>query len=130
MPYHKDAGYVTSRVNKLTNGYCILYDGNLAGFEASNGRWVILCSDHGRVFGLTNKRIATAMLRDPVAWCESCRDMVDLEEAEYILTMRATRPATEQFRRLARLAVGDPEKCYLFQKLTGKQPEFFVDEKD
>lgn len=127
-PHQQDVGFVTSRVNPLTGAHCVLYDGKKAGLDNITGRWSLLCSHHGTIITQSNKRIATALLREPSGWCESCQHMAEMEEAEYMLTLRATRTANEQLKRLANLALGDPEKCQLFERLTGKQPEHYLNE--
>jgi hypothetical protein len=124
-PHQHEIGYVTSRTNQLTNDYCILYDGDKAG-EVGSGRWTILCSFHGSVVTNTNKRAAISLLRTPSSWCEACRTLAEMDEAEYILTLRTDRTTDEQLKRLASLAIGDPEKSQLFERLTGQQPEHYL----
>jgi hypothetical protein len=125
-PHQHDVGYVTSRPNTLTDGHCILYDGHKAAIDTSGGRWIVLCSLHGTLVNYTNKKEATSLLRQPADWCNSCANLAEIEEAEYILTLRTKRTNDEQLKRLASLAVGDPEKSQLFERLTGKQPEYYL----
>ena len=66
------------------------------------------------------------MLRQPGEWCRACSDLAEIEEAEYILTLRPKRTNDEQLRRLASLATSDAEKRLLFERLTGKQPEHYL----
>ena len=124
-PHQHDIGYVTSRTNTLTGGFCILYDGEKANLD---GRWTILCSKHETFVAFSNKKTATSMLKTPGDWCQACESLVEMEEAEYILTLRTKRTNDEQLKRLATLAVGDPEKSLLFERLTGQQPEHYLSE--
>jgi hypothetical protein len=45
--------------------------------QLSDGRWEILCVDHGYVMGFTTRADAMVFSAQPVEWCEQClRDRI------------------------------------------------------
>lgn len=89
---------------------------------------MIVCTKHGTTKHSKTKNDAKEILNRPDNWCKQCRNLIKMEEAELILTLRTNRNTTDQLQRLAQFAIGDAEKSQLFEKLTGKLPEFYIKE--
>lgn len=128
-PHESDLGYVTSKPNRLTDGYCVLYDGMEAGFDdISSGKWVLLCPEHGAVYHETNKQRALKLLAQPVEWCGGC-DRVDHErrpKPTIVFKDKKTDAEREEERRFwAKKAQGDDEKCVLFERMYGVKPDVY-----
>ena len=125
-PYKSDIGYVASRKNPLTLEYNILYDGKYTEHGQKNGRWILVCSKHDTVRHDYNKQHSISLLKQSNTWCDYCKNLTKMEEAELILTLRTNRETSEQLQRLAYFALNDPEKRVLFEELTGQVPEYYI----
>ncbi len=127
-PHKHEVGYVESRHNSLTNSYTVLYDRKKIDTNAEN-RWCLVCSEHGNITYTKTKKTAISLLSRAFEWCENCCNLAEIEEAEYMLTLRSKRDHLEQLKRLASLVIDNPEKSVLFERLTGNQPQYYLDEK-
>ena len=126
-PHKDEAGYESSRANEMSGGFCVLYNAQQAGFDASGGRWAVFCSSHGVVVTHANKRVAISLLREPQRWCNMCKDLHEIQQAEHVLTLRHRRDDEDQLRLWANLARGNPEKSALFEDMYGMKPDAYWD---
>ena len=126
--YKSDVGYAAHKKNHLTDEYNVMYDRKKTETITEQGRWMVVCTKHGTTNYNRTKKDAIAILSKPDHWCKQCRDLIKMEEAELILTLRTNRNTIDQLQRLAQFAIGNVEKSQLFEKLTGKMPEFFIKE--
>ena len=124
-PYENENGYETSRPNKITGGWNVLYKTE----DNEIGKWCVYCSTHGTVTNLRVKRTAVSMLLHPIDWCSKCKTIQETTDAKNFLTIHHTseRPYTDQMVMLAKLAKGDPEKCLMFEELHGIKPNTLWD---
>ena len=127
-PHDEEPGFVTARVNHLTKGFSILYDGEEAGFDK---KWNVFCSEHGTLATETNKARATKMLKTPESWCKSCarRKKTKERQAEPVrqLKEKTTEDIDKEKRFFARKAKNNPVKQALFTKIYGVGPELYWD---
>lgn len=122
-PHKEEAGYQKAKYNEISGAFCVLYDAEKAGFEvSSSGKWVVFCSCHGVLVAHENKQVASELLRDPKRWCNVCKQIIAVEEAEKLLNIRHARCDEEQMLMWAKLAKGNPEKIALFEKIYGEDP--------
>lgn len=72
------AGYRAHSRSRATGTVCVLVD-NLQAHAANqdDGRWVLICDDHGGLIALETQRQARSLMADPSEWCPGCQDNRD-----------------------------------------------------
>ncbi len=81
-PHNDFAGYVAELRNKYSGGHTIISDckraegsGNpiVEDWKAENGRYQVLCNEHGFLVYVTNMPAARECMKDPTTFCVMCR---------------------------------------------------------
>lgn len=73
-------GYRTHTVARSTSTTVILVDGYLQGLttpDQSDGRWWLICDEHGGCVGFENQEDARSFLSHPENWCPTCQGFED-----------------------------------------------------
>jgi len=71
-PHRNWPGYQTERKHGGT--YAVVVDGREAWLDTTEGRWQVICSEHGAILSATSLREARVWMRaGTTEWCDCCR---------------------------------------------------------
>lgn len=131
-PHADEAGFITAKVNMLSGQDIVLYDGEVAGFDLADGRWVVVCHAHGSTEHETNQRRARKHMATPEAWCSGCRQSKRTEPTRTMrlvpFGMKTPAEQAREMRFAARRIQGNPEKIALFERIYGEKPDAYYEE--
>jgi hypothetical protein len=129
-PHDDDDGFVTARPHPISDGSVVLYDGQEAGMDTDDGRWIMFCPAHGSMAGETNKARATKLLQQPEDWCDACASTKFGPVTMKVVTFDSDKnpeAAEREMRFWAQRTRGSCEKQELFERMYGVKPDSFWD---
>lgn len=124
-PYDDELGCVCVRKNIISGEWAVLYDARLAGMSESDGRWKMLCSEHGAIVSERTKAQASKALRSPETWCKNCKRKAKAKTKPMkpIVVSDDKEKLEREMCLLANKVRNNPEKCEIFEKIYGVKPD-------
>ena len=124
-------GFVVARTNPNTNKQVVLYSGEEAGFDITEGKWTIFCTEHGAFASERNQRRARKLLREPHEWCPECKKLQeqvpDLPAKLVPYDQKDAEQKAKELRFMANIVKSKPEKARLFEIAYGVSAEQYWD---
>ncbi len=72
--HNEDAGYIAERMNPFVPGEkVVIYIGVEQGFEATEGKYAVVCDAHSTNTNTTNIPDARVIMKNPEIFCDQCR---------------------------------------------------------
>jgi hypothetical protein len=126
-----EQGFVVARTNPNTNRSVVLYSGEEAGFDITEGKWTIFCTDHGTFANESNQRRARKLMREPHQWCPECKKLQeqapDLPAKLVPYDQKDADQKAKELRFMANIVKLKPEKAKLFEIAYGVSAERYWD---
>lgn len=113
------------------NKQVVLYSGEEAGFDTTEGKWTIFCTEHGAFASESNQRRARKLMREPHHWCPECKKLQeqvpDLPAKLVPFEQKDADQKAKELRFMANIVKHKPEKASLFERAYGVRAEQYWD---